>query len=188
MEAVGSLFAISAMLENIDWAYLRGPKTGESGRVFYRPEKYDVIIYYPDKGELAVYTETKGEQETYCTFLGKHLFRDIDFFQYKSPIAKYTLQPLVELGSDALVCRDVDGLEAIDLYRLEYRRDSEYENIRVVGGENVFGDIEANGPDLSEPGLDLVRAKFRVTFTGGRQRIITVEPPNRAVFDREIER
>ncbi|MGC9455770.1 MAG: hypothetical protein ACP5HU_13055 [Phycisphaerae bacterium] len=160
---------------------------GESGSVFYRPEKFDVLIYYPDKGELAVYTETKGEQQIYCTLLGKHLFKDIKFFRFKSPIAKYTLQPLIEQGRSALVCSDIDGIESIELYALDYCRDSDFDNRRTVGGDDVFGDIGAHGPDLSEPALKLLKAKFRVTFTGGRQRIISIEPPNRAVFDRETD-
>lgn len=160
---------------------------GEAGSVFYRPEKFDVVIYYPDKGELAIYTETKGEQEIYCELLGKHVFTGKDFFEYKSPVAKYTLQPLVDLRRDALICNDVKGIVAIELYKLDYRRDSDYANIRTVGGDNVFADIEANGPDLNEPGLHLVKAKFRITFAGGHQRIITIEPPNKAVFDRETD-
>ena len=158
-----------------------------SGSVFYRPIKYDVLIYYPDTGELAIFAETKGEREIYCMLFGKHLFGDEEFFEFKNPTAKYTLQPLIDLGRDALCCTDVSGIEAIELYKLEYARDLDYANSRTVGGSDVFSDIEANGPDLSEPGLILVRAKFRITFTGGRQRIITVEPPNRAVFDRETD-
>ena len=160
---------------------------GDSGRVFYRPEKFDVLIYYPETGELAIYTETKGEQEIYCKLFGKHLFNDDTFFRFESPIAKYTLQPLIDLGRDTLMCSDVEGIESIELYNLEYCRDSEFDNKRTVGGDDVFGDIEANGPDLTEPGLQLVKAKFRITFTGGRQRIIGIEPPNRAVFDRETD-
>lgn len=158
-----------------------------SGSVFYRPEKYDVLIYYPETGELAIFTETKGEQEAYCSLFGKHLFNDSQFFEFKSPVAKYTLQPLIDLGRDALFCKDVAGIEAIELCRLEYCRDLDYANVRTIAGDDVFSDIETNGPDLSESGLHLVRAKFRITFTGGRQRIITVEPPNRAVFDRETD-
>lgn len=161
-----------------------------SGSVFYRPVKYDVLIYYPDTGELAIFTETKGEQETYCRLFGKHLFAEFGgavFFEFKKPAVKYTLQPLIDLGRDALRCTDVAGMEAIELYKLEYCRELDYANVRTVGGDDVFSDVEANGPDLSEPNLNLIRAKFRITFTGGRQRIITVEPPNRAVFDRETD-
>ncbi len=160
---------------------------GDSGSVFYRPEKFDVLIYYPETGELAIYTETKGEQAIYCKLFGKHLFNDDAFFRFESPIAKYTLQPLIGLGRDTLICSDVVGIESIDLYHLEYRRDSELDNKRTVGGDDVFADIETNGPDLTELGLHLVKAKFRVTFTGGRQRIIGIEPPNRASFDRETD-
>lgn len=160
---------------------------GDSGSVFYRPEKFDVLIYYPETGELAIYTETKGEQAIYCKLFGKHLFKDDAFSRFESPIAKYTLQPLIDLGRDVLICSDVVGIESIGLYNLEYRRDSELDNKRTVGGDDVFADIEANGPDLTELGLHPVKAKFRVTFTGGRQRIIGIEPPNRASFDRETD-
>jgi len=158
-----------------------------SGSVFYRPEKFDVLIYYPETGELAIYAETKGEREAYCTQFGRHLFHDEAFFCFDAPVAKYTLQPLIELGRDALACGDVEGVEYLHLYNLHYVRESNMRNKRTIWGDDVFTDLETNGPDLIEPGLTLVKAKFRVTFTGGRERIVSIEPPNVASFDRETD-
>lgn len=162
---------------------------GDSGSVFYRPEKFDVLIYYPDKGELAIYTETKGERKAYCRYFGKHLFGDIEFFRFDDPVAKYTLQPLIDSGRDALVCSDVDGIEHIRLYELQSRRDGDQLNRRSVWGDDVFSDLELNGPDLREEAesITLLKAKFKVTFDGGRERVVAVEPPNTASFDRESD-
>jgi len=158
-----------------------------SGSVFYRPEKFDVLIYYPETGELAIYADTKGERETYCTQFGRHLFDDEAFFRFDSPMAKYTLQPLIDLGRDALACGDVDGIEYLHLYDLHYVRESDMRNKRTIWGDDVFTDLETNGPDLVEPGLTLVKAKFKVMFIGGRERIVSIEPPNVASFDRETD-
>ena len=160
---------------------------GESGSIFYRPEKFDVLIYYPHKGELAIHADTKGEREAYCRCLGEHLFGDANFFRLDDAIAKYTLQPLIEHGRDALICTDVEGIKHIRLYELQFKRDSNQPNRWTVWGEDVFSDLELKGPDLVEEAdnISLLKAKFKVTFAGGRERAVTVEPPNSASFERE---
>ena len=47
--------------------------------------------------------------------------------------------------------------------------------------------LRGRGPDLVEPGLRLLKAKFQVTFADGRQRIVGIEPPNIGSFDRETD-
>jgi len=83
-------------------------------------------------GELAIHTETKGEQKTYCRYFGKHFFDDIEFFLFENPVAKYTLQPLIDLGRDALACDDIEGIECIKLHELHIMHDSDQEDIEVI--------------------------------------------------------
>jgi len=161
-----------------------------SGSVFYRPEKFDVMIYYPDKGELAINTETKGERRAYCRYFGKHLFGDIEFFRFDDPISKYTLAPLISLGRDALACGDVQGLRQVLLHELHIAHNSDQDDIEVrKASEDVFRALENQKRSLQneDASIRLVKAKFRVTFMDGKERIVTIEPPNIASFDRESD-
>lgn len=163
---------------------------GESGRIFYRPEMFDVLIYYPASGELAIHTETKGEQKAYCRYFGKHLFDDIEFFLFENPVAKYTLQPLINLGRDALVCDDIEGIECIQLHELHIAHDSDQEDVEVRrASEDVFRTLENQGRNLKdeESSIQLVKAKFMVRFAGGKERTVIIEPPKTASFDREAD-
>lgn len=162
---------------------------GEPGSVFYRPEKFDVLIYYPQTGELAINTETKGERQAYCRYFGKHLLGDEKFFRFEDPIAKYTLGPLIEVGRDALRCRDVEGLDLITLVELHIEHDSEQHDVEIRRSCDVFRALEDKGRNLADeaPIIRLVRAKFRVRFVGGKERIVAIEPPNIASFDRESD-
>ncbi len=162
---------------------------GDAGSVFYRPEKFDVLIYYPQTGELAIYADTKGEWQIYCLQLGQHLFGDAEFFHFKNPIQKYTLLPLIEAGRDALACVDVEGIEYIRLYELHLQHASEQKDVEVRRADDVFRALEDQQRDLESERdhTTLVRAKFKVTFTGGRERSVTIEPPNIASFDRETD-
>jgi len=162
---------------------------GDSGSVFYRPEKFDVLIYYPEAGELAIHAETKGERGIYCSLFGRHLFDDAEFFRFENPIAKYTLEPLVDLGQDAMACSDVDGIAYIHLYELHMQYASAQKDIEIRRADNVFRALAEQQRDLEKQrgGMTLLRAKFKITFVGGRQRMATIEPPNIASFDRETD-
>jgi len=162
---------------------------GESGSVFYRPEKFDVLILYPQSGELAINTETKGERQAFCLYLGKHLFGDEAFFRFDDPVSKYTLQPLIDHGRQSLLWNDVDGLDGIDLIELHIEHDSEQHDLEIRRSHDVFRALKDKGRNLADESasIRLVRAKFRVRFVGGKERIVTIEPPNIAAFDRESD-
>lgn len=163
---------------------------GESGSVFYRPEKFDVLIYYPQTGELAINTETKGERKAYCENFGRHLFGDMGFFRFDDPVAKYTLAPLFALEREAMACGDVEGLERIRLVELHIMHNSDQDDIEVRrASEDVFRSLEDQGRRLREEELSiqLVKAKFHATFTGGKERTVSIDPPNTASFDRESD-
>jgi len=161
---------------------------GEAGRVFYRPEKFDVLIYYADTGELAVCAETVGDQKAYCKLLGKHLFGSERFFEFEAPVAKYTLQPLIDAGRDALACGDVEGIERIRLVELHIEHCGPQKDVEVRRADEVFGALDAQHRDLaSEADIRLIKAKFNVTFSGKRERTVSIDPPTTASFDREAD-
>ncbi|MAX25608.1 MAG: hypothetical protein CMJ19_14005 [Phycisphaeraceae bacterium] len=160
---------------------------GESGSVFYRPEKFDVLIYYPHTGELAIFTETKGERKTYCKLFGKHLFGDEFFFAFDPYTSKYSLTPLITDGRSSLVCSDVGGISKITLYELHIQHQSAQKDIEIRRADDVFQSLIDHHRVLQDEqeSTSLIKAKFRVAFDGGRERSITITPPNIASFDRE---
>jgi len=162
---------------------------GGSGSIFYRPEKFDVLVYYPNTGELAIHADTKGEREIYCRLLGSYLFGDPEYFRFEYPIAKYTLEPLIDLGQDAMACADIDGIAFVHLSELHMRHAAEQKDIEIRRADNVFTALARQRRQLDEERLAtrLLRAKFRITFVGGRERMVTIEPPNIASFDRETD-
>jgi len=162
---------------------------GASGSVFYRPERFDVLIYYPDTGELDIYADTKGEERTYCRLFGKHLFGDEAFFLFDDPLAKYTLRPLIDRGRAALVCGDIEGIDRIRLTELQILHIGEQKDLEIRRADDVFEALEAVGRNLADEttATRLIKAKFKVQFSGDRERTVMLEPPNIAVFDREAD-
>ena len=160
-----------------------------SGSVFYRPEKFDVLIYYPEKGELEIYTDTKGEQKNYCKQFGKHIFNDEGFFLSGISVAKYTLQPLIDDQRDALTCSDILGIENIRLYELHIQHASDQKNIEIRRADDVFQALEEQQRNLEseQEHASLIQAKFNITFTGGRERSVRIALPNIGAFDRETD-
>ena len=162
---------------------------GESGSVYYRPEKFDVLIYYPQTGELAIHADTKGERGIYCLLIGRHIFADDEFFRFDNPIPKYTLQPLVDSGRDCLACGDVEGMSRVRLYELQLCHDSDQNDIEIRRANDVFRALAYQQRFLQDEIEDttLFRAKFKVSFEDDRERTISIEPPNIASFDHDID-
>ncbi|OHB45937.1 MAG: hypothetical protein A2Y13_05285 [Planctomycetes bacterium GWC2_45_44] len=69
-------------------------KNGESSSIFYRPEKFDVLMYNPEIGEFSIHTSTKSEKKAYCKYFGRHLFGNELMFDIDRSGEKYTLEPL----------------------------------------------------------------------------------------------
>lgn len=160
-----------------------------SGSVYYRPEKFDVLVYYKNTGELAIHADTKGERRAYCQNFGKHLFGDVNYFRFDDPTSKYSLEPLIQMGNDALVCSDVPGLKTVALVELHMERNSDQSDLEIRRADDVLRSLGEQGRHLiQETGfLTLVRAKFHIQFAQGKMRTVALEPPNIASFDRESD-
>lgn len=163
---------------------------GEPGSIFYRPEKFDVLIYYPLRGELAIHTATLGEKEAYCKYFGKHLFGRDNFFCFDSPVSKYTLEPLIYDGRGALVCSDIDGIEGIRLVELQIQHESGQRDVEIRRANDVFLALDNQGRSLQDEigSTNLIKAKFKIMFRGAdKERTIEVGPPNTASYDHDAD-
>jgi len=162
-------------------------KNGESSSIFYRPEKFDVLLYNPEIGEFSIHTSTKGEKKAYCKFFGRHIFGSDSMFDIDNSGDKYTLDPLRIDGADSLLCTDVDGIDEIQLCELQLRHDANIYHIEIHKADDVFDALESQSRCIPE-GASLVKASFKITFTNSvRPRTVSIRPPNVAIFDRESD-
>ncbi len=152
--------------------------------VCYRPIKYDVVVYDHQLGELRINTNLVGKKKLYCQKLGKHLFGGEDVFPGKE---KYTLEPLRELGEDALACGDIEGIEWITLTEIEVHWGGAYNAREVKKADDVFADLQRRHRHLPEGGR-ITRAVFKIKFEDSKTpRTVRIKPSNVAQYTRDSD-
>jgi len=164
-------------------------ENGEPRIVFYRPEAYDLLIYYHRQGELAIYNDGNSmkERRAYCTYLGKNLFGDPEFFQ-REDADKYTLEPLRSKGRAAMDCTDVPGLDSARLTYLKYQFDGQNNHCVMHRAEDVFTGLDDLGEEILEE-AKLVCMGVKLTPEGGlgSERNVRLYAPNISVYDHESD-
>lgn len=160
---------------------------GKPTSVFFRPEKYDVLIYDKKNGELGVFAGTRGEEKEYCARFGEHLFGDSDFFR-KAP--KYTLAPLQTDGEAALACADVDHgqIEKITLREVTIAWNPKRMDSEVLRSLDLFESLRVRVRTLPKPGKvgRITRARFDVKFVDSdKPRQVTLSVPSGGKYERD---
>jgi hypothetical protein len=160
---------------------------GRDGLVFYRPEKFDILIYYPESGELAAGVRTKSARTTYSRIIGKYLFDDPYYFNVDGCL-KFTLAPIFTDGAASLSCRDIPEIQQVFLRELQINYPCNKIQSENLKGNNVMAALtdEAMSIIRVRHGKPL-RAKFQMIYTDGRERMVTIEPPNIAHYDHETD-
>ena len=160
---------------------------GGNHQVFYRPEKFDIAIYYPDSDELAISVRTKGQRLAYTEAIGRYCFDDADYFQFDA-CNKYTLQPLIDHREVALAHWGIPGIEKISLREIQIRHEGNENHIETQHADDIFAAFEKKRRQLFyEKNITIVKAKFMILFSDRRKRVVTIEPPNIAFYDRESD-
>jgi hypothetical protein len=164
-------------------------ENGEPKIVFYRPRAYDLLIYYHRQGELAIYNDGNSakERRAYCTYLGKNLFGDSEFFQ-RDDANKYSLEPLRTKGRAALDCTGIPGLESVRLTHLRYRFNGGNDHCVTHKAKDVFKGLEDLGeeiPEEAEP--ECMGLKLMPKGGLGGERTIRLYAPNVSVYDHEAD-
>lgn len=162
-------------------------EAGGNQQVFYRPEKFDIAIYYPDSDELAIGVRTKGQKLAYAEAIGQYCFGDANYFSMEAG-AKYTIIPLRENGADALSpCISIPEIEKVTLYELHIAHEGK-DNLEIRRYHDLFQTFEREHRDITtEQGIELIKAKLLFHFSDKRTHIVTLMPPNTAIYDREAE-
>jgi len=154
----------------------------KASSVYYRPLKYDVLVYAPQIGELRINARSKGEKQLYRTKFGKHLFGDEDIFPGTE---KYTLDPLRELGEDALALGDIDGIEWIKLREVQFFFAGNPWEVVTRKSDDVFALFKSRNKSFPEGGR-IIRATFQVKFADAKTpRSVVIRPSNIAQFTRD---
>jgi len=160
---------------------------GSSKKIYYRPETFDVLVYFPETCELAIHTSTKGECAAYCGVFGKHVFGDSEFFRFTDTAPRYALARVLQQGRQALVCSDVEGIDAVRLVELQVRHGGGLGHREIHRAEDVFDALNDIGRDI--PGdARPIRAGFKVRFSDSRRwRTVTLCVPNATVYERDSD-
>ena len=156
----------------------------QQSSVFYRPEKYDVLIYETAIGEIRMNACNKGEKDTLRRQFGRHLFGDEDYFP---STAKYSLQPLQTNGESSIVCTDVEGMEWVRLKELQFYWGGAEKEIEIRKANDLFAAFHSRDHDIPEK-AHIIRASFLVKFRDSKTaRTVTIKSSNIALYTRDSD-
>ena len=154
---------------------------GGVGTEFYRPQRHDVLIYDERSGDVGVHAGTKGERNLYLRTLGRHLFSGEEHFP---PAGRFTLDPLIEDGSQALNVEDVDGIKGVRLIECRRYFGGPHREIETRKAEDIFAALASRNIQ-SLAGARLNSASFKVAFDDSeKERSVTIRPPGIARYER----
>ena len=156
-------------------------KDGDTVIAFYRPQQHDVLVYDPRSNDIAIQGETVGERKLYLAVLGRHLFGDEEHF----PLAeRFTLDPLVEGGAEALQCEDIEGLEQIRMVEFRRQWGGAYKEMEIRRASDIFAAFGSRGQSIGRGGR-LVAAVMKVKVRRSpKERSVTIRLPSNAKYER----
>jgi len=155
----------------------------ERSTIFYRPEKYDLVIYQPKIGELKINARHRWEKDLYRYAFGQYLFGHYDFFPGKN---KFTLEPLREHGERVLNCADILGIDWIKLVEIHLRWPKK-NVIEIHKADDLFAVYrDKDLPFPSQP--QIRRARFQVKYAdSSTPRHFIVGLPNTTQYTRDSD-
>ncbi|MBU1700155.1 MAG: hypothetical protein KJ970_18115 [Candidatus Eisenbacteria bacterium] len=157
---------------------------GKASSVFYRPEKYDVLVYDPGIGEIRMHACGKGEKDLFQRKFGRHVFNDENFFP---GTGKYTLEPIRTDGDASMVCTDVEGMDWVRLKELQFFWGGTEKEIEIRKANDVFAAYAERDYAMPQKAR-IIRAGFQVKFTDSKTtRMVTIRPSNIALYTRDSD-
>jgi len=150
-----------------------------SSSVYYRPETYDILKYDPEMAEISINAETKKLYNVYREEFGRYFFNDHNCFPDEG---KFTLDPLKEMGEDAILCEDIDGIDYVRLKEVQFIWGQEME---IRRSNDLFSTSERWKPGLPKKAR-IRQASFIMKFANLKtERTIVVTPSNRASYTKD---
>jgi hypothetical protein len=156
---------------------------GKSSGVYYRPEKFDVVIYGAELDGLSVNALTKAEKQLYREAFSEHVFGDVNYFGFGG---RYSLDPLRERGEEVLDCSSVPGIQWIRLKEVEiFQKNGVTIN---YSAPDLFSALKDQLADILSSGF-ITKASFAVKFVDSKvPRSVSIWQPSRASYMRDEDR
>ena len=155
--------------------------------VHFRPERDDVVVLSPRLNELRVNARTKAERDLYIREFGRHLRGDENYFSERRP---YTLDPLRQLGRDALDADGLEGIAHIRLRKLAVRFENALNESIVREADDLFSCAVTSrfqGGPIPAQGV-LERALFEIQFAGSiKSHPVEIRVPNTLKLSRRCD-
>jgi hypothetical protein len=158
--------------------------------LFYWPSSQDLVVYNEEYWDLRMNVQSRWQKKAYAENFGHWLFGDAHLFK-EAPL--YTLEPLRARGYDVLQ-GEAYGIDTIRLVELHSGVDEETNDVRIRRADDVLAAYQREGAEAGAEaengslleGEPLLLAKFAVKFRdSGRERVVTVNPPNRAKYTQD---
>ncbi len=125
---------------------------------------------------------TKGERDLYLKSFGDVLFGSETYFDLSE---RYSLEPLRELGPDAMAHEDIEGIAGVRLVEFGRRWPGKVPETEIRKSEDLFKVYDEHWKKRLQGGF-LTHAKFKFAFEGTkRERAVTIRPANIARYERE---
>lgn len=145
---------------------------GEPGRTQFRTLVYSCVRVRVAQGELHINAETGPKREMLRRAVGLALCGHEDAWLR---VPRYSLD-LLRQGRDVLCCKNIDGLEKVELRTLGMESPDAFGYVDRVTGRDVYRALEAKQRTIADDD-DLVHATFDATFTGtAKSKSASLEP------------
>lgn len=159
----------------------KGPR---STSTFFRPEKTDVVIYDVIHNELRINAFNLADVREYRALFGRHVFGGEDRFVFAE---KYTLGPLKKDGRAALNCRDIPGMDRVDLREIEYSWSGAFDHVEIHRASSLFNALVLINRGVEQE-AHILKAVFRIRLDGEKKpRTVTIKAGNKSGYNRGEE-
>lgn len=159
---------------------------GLRGVSIFRPALDDFAVFDKLIGELRINAETSSQRDIYRRMIGKFVFNHEELFPDGE---RYSLEPLLEYRNEALSVDRIQELASVECCGVKLLLPGREPEEITSRRRNMIDVLDARVAMLKDAGFDEIRlteAKFRMQFTDSRrERMVTIKPPNAAVFLRD---
>jgi len=131
-------------------------------RTVHRPERIDVLCCIPQERQVEIRSETAEDNRLHCFLFGKHCCNDSHYFNLGNTKEHYTLEPLRERGQNALICRDITGLNRVCLHELQVEQKTIKQRRQVFKAKKCLFEEYGTLDRFIGPKLNLIQASFWV--------------------------
>jgi hypothetical protein len=168
---------------------MKRQRTLNNGRrdcLIFRPALDDFAVIDKLIWELRINAETSSQRDIYRRQIGKIIFGDENLFPDGE---RYTLNPLLAYGRKCLSVSAIPGLSSVECCGVKMLLPGHEPEEISSRRRNAIDVLDDRIMMLKAAGFTEIRlteAKFRMLFSDSRRaRMVTIKPPNVAVFSRD---